>query len=104
MGVMAKGYAVILLDVRDADCYTAYAERATSIEVRYGGRPLVAGDAKEVIDGTWPAQRIVILEFPSIEQARRWYSDPEYKTLIPLRHQATQSHILLIEEHEPKQV
>jgi uncharacterized protein (DUF1330 family) len=98
MVAMAKGYAVILLDVRDADLYADYAKQATSVEARYGGRPIVAGNAEEIIDGTWPAQRIVILEFSSLEQARRWYTDPEYEALIPLRHQATRSQILLIEQ------
>jgi uncharacterized protein (DUF1330 family) len=80
---MANGYAVILLDVHDTDLYIEYAKKATSIEARYGGRPIVVGDAKEVVDGIWPTQRIDILEFPSLEQARGWYRDPEYEALIP---------------------
>lgn len=104
MVAMAKGYAVILLDVRDADLYVEYAEKATSLEGRYGGRPIVAGNATEVVDGTWPARRIVILEFPSLDQARRWYTDPEYEALIPLRHEATRSQILLIEQVASDQV
>jgi uncharacterized protein (DUF1330 family) len=100
---MTNGYAVILLDVHDTDLYVEYAKKATSIEARYGGRPIVVGDAKEVVDGIWPTQRIVILEFPSLEQARGWYRDPEYEALIPLRHDATQSQILLIEGFEHNQ-
>lgn len=94
---MAKGYAVVLLDVRDADLYAQYAGRATAIEAGYGGRPIVVGDADEVVDGTWPTQRLAILEFPSLEHARQWYRDPEYEELIPLRRQATRSNVLLIE-------
>jgi uncharacterized protein (DUF1330 family) len=97
---MAKGYAVILLDVQDADLYVDYAMKATSVEARYGGRPIVVGDAREVVEGMWPSERIVILEFPSLEQARGWYSDPDYQELIPARHQATRSHILFIEGFE----
>ena len=91
---MKKGYAVILLDVRDHDRYVEYARRATEIEDRHGGRPLVVSDAREVIEGEWPAERTVILEFPSIEHVRAWYHDPEYQDLIPLRHGATSSRIL----------
>ena len=94
---MPKGYAVVLLDVCDADLYVEYAKQATAIEARFGGRPIVVGDAADVVEGTWPAERIVILEFPSLRQARAWYTDPEYETLIPLRHQAARSQILLIE-------
>jgi uncharacterized protein (DUF1330 family) len=94
---MKKGYAVVLLDVTDHRQYAEYAKRATEIEARYGGRALVAGEAVEVVDGDWPAQRTVVLEFPSIEHARAWYSDPDYRDLIPLRRDSTNSQVLLIE-------
>ena len=94
---MRKGYAVILLDVHDQDRYVEYARQATEIEDRHGGRPLVVSDAREVVEGDWPAQRTVILEFPSLEHARAWYNDPEYQELIPIRHRATSSRILFVE-------
>ena len=97
---MAKGYAVILLDVRDVDRYVEYAKKATSVEARYEGRPVVVGDAEEVVEGVWPSERIVILEFPSLDHARGWYSDPDYQAVISLRHQATRSQILFIEGSE----
>ena len=49
---MPNGYAVVLLDVRDADIYVEYARQATVIEALYGGRPIVVGDAVEVVEGT----------------------------------------------------
>lgn len=94
---MKKGYAVILLDVQDRNSYVEYAQRATEIEDRHGGRPLVANDALEVVEGEWPAERTVILEFPSIEHVWAWYRDPDYQDLIPLRHGATSSCILFVE-------
>ena len=96
---MAKGYVVVLLDVADYDLYADYAMRASDIEGHYGGRAVVAGDAEEVVEGTWPAERIVVLEFPSLDQARAWYDDPDYQDLIPLRERAAESHILFIEGH-----
>ena len=94
---MRKGYAIVQLDVQDKDLYLEYTRRATEIEARHGGRPLVVSDAEEVIEGNWPSQRIVVLEFPSIDDARAWYRDPDYQDIVPLRHQATSSSILLVE-------
>jgi len=94
---MKKGYVIVLLDVADRGLYVEYAKRATAIEARYGGRPLVVGDARELVEGSWPAERTVILEFPSIDQVRAWYSDPDYQAIIPMRHDAAISHILFIE-------
>ena len=98
---MRKGYAVVLLDVRDHDLYVEYARRATEVEARFGGRPVAVGDAEEVVEGCWPSERIVVLEFPSLDQARAWYADPDYQALVPLRQQATTSRILLIEGFIP---
>ena len=94
---MKKGYAVVLLDVHDEDKYVEYARLATEIEDRHGGRPLVVSNALEVVEGERPAERTVILEFPSIEHVRAWYSDPDYQELIPLRQDATSSHVLFVE-------
>lgn len=94
---MKKGYAIILLDVHDQGLYADYARRATEIEDRHGGQPLVVCDAEEVVEGEWPAERVVVLEFPSLDHARAWYNDPEYQDLIPLRREATSSQILFVE-------
>jgi uncharacterized protein (DUF1330 family) len=98
---MTKGYAVVLLDVKDADLYSRYANKATEIEDRHGGRPLVVSDVAEVVDGSWPSSRVVVLEFPSIDDARAWYRDPDYQALIPLRHAATASSVALVEGFIP---
>ena len=94
---MKRGYVIVLLDVADNDLYGEYARRATEIESRHKGRPLVVGSADDVVEGQWPRERIVVLEFPSIHAARAWYEDPDYQSLIPLRQQAASSSVLLIE-------
>lgn len=97
-----KGYAIVLLDVVDPAGYGEYARSATEIETRHGGVPLVVADAVEVVDGTWPTERVVVIEFPSLEDARAWYTDPDYRELIPMRHTATVSNVLLVEGFLPR--
>lgn len=100
-GIVKKGYVVVLVDVKDEACYREYAQKATEIEARYGAVPLVVADADEVVEGSWPTERVVILEFPSIDAARAWYSDPDYRAIVPLRHGATVSHMLFAEGFLP---
>jgi uncharacterized protein (DUF1330 family) len=97
-----KGYAIVLLDVSDPAGYREYAVAATEIESRYGGVPLVAADAVEVVDGSWPTERVVVIEFPSLEAARAWYDDSDYRELITKRHAATVSNVLLVEGFLPR--
>lgn len=94
---MKKGYCIVLLDVADQDLYAEYVARATETEAIHGGRALVAADIEHVVEGEWPAERIIVLEFPSLESARAWYSDPRYAELVPLRHRATQSVMVFVE-------
>ncbi|MGZ8755335.1 MAG: DUF1330 domain-containing protein [Acidimicrobiia bacterium] len=41
-----------------------------------------------------------MLEFPTLDEARAWYADPDFEALVPLRHQATSSKILFVEGFE----
>lgn len=40
---------------------------------------------------------VVVLEFPSMEQAKAWYHDPEYAPLITLRHTGADLDFILVE-------
>ncbi len=53
----------------------AAASAAASIE-QYGGRYLVRGGAIEPLEGTWMPQAIVIVEFPTMDQARAYSNFP----------------------------
>lgn len=97
---MPKGYVLVLLDVVDQDMYAEYAAAATAIEDKYGGKPLIVGDVDEVLEGEWPSERIVVLEFPSVEMARAWYADPGYASLIRARQRATVSRLVIMEGFE----
>jgi uncharacterized protein (DUF1330 family) len=43
------------------------------------------------------AKRVVVLEFPSLEQAQKWYRSPEYAPLIVLRQRASRGRLILLE-------
>jgi uncharacterized protein (DUF1330 family) len=36
----------------------------------------------------------VVLEFPSLEHARRWFDSPEYGEIAPIRHEHAKTHFL----------
>ena len=41
--------------------------------------------------------RTVVMRFPTPEDARRWYADPDYKTLAERRHRASQANIVMVD-------
>ena len=44
-----------------------------------------------------PADRLVVLEFPSMEQARAWYDSPEYQEVAPIRQAASRGRAVIVE-------
>jgi uncharacterized protein (DUF1330 family) len=99
---MAKGYVIASIDVADQGAYDAYRSRTPDVIAQYGGRFLVRGGTVTPLEGEMGLKgRLVILEFPSVEAARRFYDSPEYQEIIPLRTRASQGALLIVEGFDP---
>jgi uncharacterized protein (DUF1330 family) len=61
-----------------------YVERIQGTLDAHGGRFLVHGGAKDVLEGAWPGD-VVLIEFPDAAAARAWYASPGYQQILPLR-------------------
>ena len=68
-----------------------------AVIAQYGGRYLVRGGAMHPLEGDLGIDRLVILEFPSLEAAKRFYESPEYAPLLELRTETTRSHVAFVE-------
>ncbi|MFF7457934.1 DUF1330 domain-containing protein [Kitasatospora sp. NPDC008115] len=75
----------------------AYRELARAAVLQYGGRYLARGAVPVALEGDWPeANRMVVMEFPSLERARSWYSSPEYAKARATRSDLSGRRILLV--------
>jgi uncharacterized protein (DUF1330 family) len=90
-------YFIVEIDIQDPAGFEEYRRQVPATIERYGGRYLVRGGQHETIEGDWRPKRIVVLEFPSVEQAKRWYDSEEYRRLKPLRLRTARGHIVLVE-------
>lgn len=89
-------YVVVDITVTDPETYATYRDLAPATVTLYGGRYIARGGAAETLEGTWAPTRLVILEFPSVEQARAWVDSPEYAHIKKLRHQSAHSEMVVI--------
>ncbi|HVI24095.1 MAG TPA: DUF1330 domain-containing protein, partial [Myxococcales bacterium] len=64
---------------------------------QYGGRYLARGGATEVLEGSWKPKRFVILEFPSMERARAWWSSSDYAAAKALRQACASTSMVAVE-------
>jgi uncharacterized protein (DUF1330 family) len=90
------GYIVADVEITDSNEYQKYAQQTAATVERYGGKFLVRGGQPETLEGDWKAKRIVIIEFPSVEQAKTWYDSPEYSAIKGIRHRSAVSSILIV--------
>jgi uncharacterized protein (DUF1330 family) len=96
-----RGYMVAQLNVRDATAYAGYAPKVPPVVAKYGGRYVVRGGAITPLEGTPPGQRVVVIEFPSVEAAKTFYNSPEYRELAPQRHAASDGPAFIVEGVAP---
>ena len=91
--------AYILVDgeVTDPTRYEGYKKAAQAAVELYGGRYLVRGGAAQVLEGDWQPHRIVVLEFPSRESVRRFFTSPEYQAARKLRAGAARMNIIAVD-------
>lgn len=94
-------YVLVDMDVSDPDRYAEYRAAAAPTVAGFGGRYLVRGPQPVALEGEWPVNRIVILEFPSVEQARAWYASAGYAEAKRKRQGAATARMLLLEGYTP---
>jgi uncharacterized protein (DUF1330 family) len=90
-------YVLANVTVTDPVRYEDYRRLVTPTVEKFGGRFIARGGRIEVLEGEWRPQRLVILEFPSVEQARAWWHSPEYSEARQIRQATSEGTLLILE-------
>ena len=90
------GYIIAELEITDPAGFEEYRKQVSATIQKYGGRYVVRGGATQALEGDRPG-RLVVLEFSSVEQARRWYDSEEYRGPKALRIKTTRSRVVLVD-------
>lgn len=90
-------YVIVDIEVLDPEGYKEYVKLAPEAVKLYGGKYIARGGPNETLEGDWHAKRLVILEFPSIEQAKNWLNSSEYAPARALRLQYARSNMVIVE-------
>ena len=79
------GYAIgRFRSVERCAAIITYLERIDATLAPFGGRFLIHGQEKVVLEGEWQDD-LVVIAFPDLESARTWYDSPAYREILPLR-------------------
>jgi uncharacterized protein (DUF1330 family) len=92
-----SAYVIVDMDVTNPSAYDEYRKLAPPTVAAYGGRYLARGGRTETWEGQWIPNRLVILEFESVERAKQWLDSPEYTAIKHVRHEAATTNMVVIE-------
>jgi len=90
-------YIVVQVNVKDPARYADYRTMVPPTLAKYGGRFIVRGGRTETLEGDWSPKRFVVVEFPSLEQAKAWWASPEYAAAKALRQATSETQMIVAE-------
>ena len=92
-----NAYIIADIEVHDLDSYQEYIKQAPSYVEKHQGKYLVRAGNTEVIEGDWQPRRLILLEFPSPENAMAFINDPEYAKVASIRQAAAHTNAVWVE-------
>ena len=92
-----SAYLIAEIEITDPAAYEDYRKQVPGVIAKYGGKYVVRGGKVEALEGGWSPKRIAVVEFPSMEQALKFYRSPEYAPLIAIRQKASRGKLIIVE-------
>ena len=99
-GAKAPAYYISEFELTDAAGIRPYSAAVESTFMPFGGRYVVRGGKVASLEGT-PAQRVIMIAFPSMDQAQAWYDSPAYRSILPIRQKSATSRVFIMEGFSP---
>jgi len=74
-------YVIAQIKFTKEEFYRRYQARFFDVFKQFKGRLLVADEKPKVLDGEWPHDKVVVMEFPDQTEAERFIYSPEYEEI-----------------------
>ena len=94
-------YLIVEVSIHNPVEYEDYKKLTPGSLKNYQGKFIVRGAKTECLEGEWNPERIVVLEFPSVELAKAWWASEEYAPAKALRQRTAHTKMLLVEGYQP---
>lgn len=93
---MAKGYWIAMVNITEPDRYGEYMSKTGPALENYNATPLVRGGQNQAVEGD-SFERVVVLEFPSYQDAVDCYNSPEYQSAKAIQDGASVRNLTIVE-------
>jgi uncharacterized protein (DUF1330 family) len=94
-------YLIIEITIKDRELYSKYVEQVPAIIERFGGKYLARGGRVTPLMGGWNPERIILIEFDTVEQIHNCFQAKEYLEIAPFRENSTTSRSIVVEGYAP---
>lgn len=91
------GYVIVSDRITDEVAFAQFRGRVGATVEAYGGRFLVRGGGIEVFAGDWQPDRIVVIEFDSVERAREWLTSPEFSEVWEIGVRSVDASVIVVQ-------
>ena len=77
-----------------------YLEKVEATFTPYGGKWLALDAPVKALEGGWPGS-VVLMEFPDLDTAEKWYNSADYQKILHLRTDNTIDDLILVDQVGP---
>lgn len=92
-----KAFVIVDVEIKDPTLYESYKKLTPASLEPFEGKFIVRGGGCETLEGNWQPGRIVVLEFPTNEKAKEWWSSAIYAPAKAVRQSASNTKMILVE-------
>lgn len=89
-------YLIAKIEVTNPERYKKYIAATPGIIKNFGGRFIARGGETATLEGPEETRRVVLVEFPSLEQIKAFYNSAEYQEAKKLRDGAAVMYLLAV--------
>jgi uncharacterized protein (DUF1330 family) len=90
-------FVIIELSIHDKEGIVEYQKLAPATIAQYDGKFVVRGGQTTSLEGNWNPQRIVVIEFPSVQRAKEWWDSEMYSKAKALRQKFADTKMIIVE-------
>ena len=92
-----SAYVIVEVTIHDHSEYEKYKKLTPAAIAAFNGKFLVRGGETISLEGDWKPERIVVLEFPSVEKANEWWLSELYTEAKLIRQRAAYTKMILVQ-------
>ncbi len=90
-------YVIVEITIHDPKDYKEYKKLTPAAVEAYDGRFVVRVGQTEILESDWQPERIVVLEFPTVDRAKEWWNSDIYAQAKLIRQRSAKTRMIVVQ-------